>query len=102
MITPNTVVRVGEVTASVSTFLRLGRLHIGEGGEYLTVGKNPHPPYVVPPSIPCISPQFAPNSFEDLQQRGFRVMRGKTREADRVEVGGGYFRISAAIANGLI
>jgi len=102
MMNLDSIVRIGGVTASVGTFVRLGKLRLNADGVYLTVGSNPHPPYLLPPSPPYVASLPAPNSLEDLQQRGFRVMRGKTPECDRVEIGGAYFRISAAIANGLI
>ncbi len=98
----NTVVRVGDVTSTVGTFIRLGRIRRTEDGGYLTTGPYPHEPVEVPPPPPSKATDVDPYSLRGLQMRGYRVMAGKTREEDRVEIGGGFFRITEARRHGLI
>ncbi|NUU69507.1 hypothetical protein HTZ98_01540 [Ralstonia solanacearum] len=98
----NTVVRVKDVTATIGAFLKLGWVQRTEHGSYLTTGPYPHEPLEVPPQAPQQAAPVDPYSLLGLQMRGYRVMAGKTREEDRVEIGGGFFRITAARANGLI
>ncbi|MBR8303386.1 hypothetical protein KDW49_22015 [Burkholderia dolosa] len=98
----NTVVRVRDVTSTIGTLLKLGLVQRTEAGGFLTTGPHPSVPVEVPPPPPSKTPEADPYSLRGLQMRGYRVMAGKTREEDRVEVGGGFFRISAARENGLI
>lgn len=104
-ITEDTIVHLEGMTGTVRAFVAGGWLEPREGEDgkvtYLTKGPYAHPPEVVPPDSPKY-PHVDPYSLRGLQMRGYRVMAGKTREEDRVEIGGGFFRISAARENGLI
>ncbi|MYN39785.1 hypothetical protein GTP55_10410 [Duganella sp. FT109W] len=104
MVTLNedSVVRVGIYTARVKDHIAWGRLKRNAAGEFVTTGAHPHAPLLIPDPPPYVPPKIAPNSLAGLQARGYRVMRGNTPEEDRVEIGGGFFRITAAIQNGLI
>jgi hypothetical protein len=98
----NTVVRVGDVTCTVRVFLRLGRIERTADGGFITTGKYPHVPLEVPTESSPKPPDVDPYSLRGLEMRGYRVMSGKTSDQDRVEIGGGFFRITEARKHGLI
>ncbi|WP_430504735.1 hypothetical protein [Ralstonia pseudosolanacearum] len=98
----STVVRVRDVTATIGAFLKLGWVRRTEDGGYLTTGPHPHVPLEVPPPAPSKASEVDPYSLRGLRMRGYRVMEGKTSDQDRVEIGGGFFRITEARKHGLI
>ena len=98
----NTVGRVRDVTANIATLMRSGLVRKTEDGQYLTTGVHPQvPTEVAPLASPQVKP-IDPYSPTGLRLRGYRVMEGKTAADHRVEIGGGYYRITAARENGLI
>lgn len=73
-----------------------------ETGSFLTTGPHAHVPTEVAPPAPAQVKPIDPYSPTGLRLRGYRVMEGKTAADHRVEIGGGYYRITAARENGLI
>lgn len=98
----DTVCKVGHVTSTIRTLMRSGLVVKTEDGQFLTTGPHPHIPTEVAPSAPAQVKPIDPYSPLGLRLRGYRVMEGKTAKDHRVEIGGGYYRIEAARANGLI
>ncbi|ABF09431.1 hypothetical protein [Cupriavidus metallidurans] len=98
----DTVCRVKDVTSTIATLIRLGLVRKLDNGTYETTGAHPRVPTEVSPlATPPVKP-VDPYSPTGLRKRGYRVMEGKTAAEDRVEVGGGFYRITAARENGLI
>lgn len=98
----DTVCRVKDVTSTIATLLRLGLVRKLEDGSYETTGPHPHTPVEVSPQATRPAKPVDPYSPTGLRLRGYRVMEGKTADQDRVEIGGGFYRITAARENGLI
>lgn len=101
--TEDTVVRVDGVTCTIRVFLGMGKVKQTAEGGYITTGKVPHEPLEIPPeafSQNTIKPD--PYSLIGLQMRGFKVLVGKSFADNRVEIGGGYYRITEARKHGLI
>lgn len=100
--TEDTVCRVKDVTSTIATLIRLGLVRKTEEGQFLTTGAHPRVPTEVSPlATPPVAP-IDPYSPTGLRKRGYRVVEGKTVAEDRVEIGGGLYRITAARENGLI
>lgn len=98
----STVCRVRDVTANIATLIKSGLVRKTADGQYLTTDAHPHVPTEVAPLASPQTKPIDPYSLLGLQMRGYQVMAGKTHEDDRVMVGGGYYRITAARENGLI
>ncbi|WP_155634534.1 hypothetical protein [Burkholderia anthina] len=91
------------MTANVRTFLKMGKLTRTVDGRFLTTGKHPYEPQELhPEAFRREAREPDPYSLEGLRRRGYRVLPGETFDDDRVEVGGGYYRITEARKHGLI
>jgi hypothetical protein len=99
----DTVVRVDGVTCTIRVFLSMGKVKQTAEGGYITTGKLPHEPLEIPPeAFSQNTHKPDPYSLLGLQMRGYRVLVGKTVDDNRVEVGGGFYRITEARKHGLI
>ncbi|MBR7918040.1 hypothetical protein KDX16_19840 [Burkholderia vietnamiensis] len=102
-LTEESVVQVDGMTANVRTFLSMGKLTRSEDGRYLTTGKHPYEPCELhPEAFRREVREPDPYSLDGLRRRGYRVLPGDTLDTDRVEIGGGFFRITEARKHGLI
>ncbi|WP_055128804.1 hypothetical protein [Pseudomonas mediterranea] len=98
----DTVVRLDETTATISVFLKAGKLHRTDDGRYVTTDGLSFEPQPEPLPPARATRKIDPNSPLGLQMRGFQVSLGGAEEEHRVCINGTYYRITHAIDHGLI
>jgi hypothetical protein len=90
------VIRIGEVSTTIQTFIRLGMV-MEDGGKYFRIANYR------PNAIHSNTPAPNPFSLRELERAGWKVVPGKTADQDLVMFApGSYCTISNAIRHGLL